>query len=174
MTDKLNFLISSYNTAQTLIRFADEKATVVFIFYGVLLALLGTRADRVIAALRSPGMGGPLNIIALLLGFAFVALMIYSMVFAVRTITPTFETGVQAADRQRVYWCHDVLAREPKDFLAIVEAMGDRDVLREMVYELYSAHRIEKAKFDRVGKATQGAMVGLILWQVMIVLTFFI
>ena len=174
MDQKLNFLISAYNTAQNMIRFSDEKATVVFIFYGVLLALLGARADRVIAALKAPGMGGVLTIVTVLLFFAFLAFMIYGLVYALRTITPTLEAGVQAAGPSKVYWCHDVLAREPQEYLQLVEGMTDKDVLREMVYELYSVQRIEKLKFDRVGRATRSAMISLILWQVMVVLTFFL
>ncbi len=174
MEQKLNFLISAYNTAQNMIRFSDEKATVVFIFYGVLLALLGSRADKVIAALKGPGMGGGLAVVTVLLFFAFLGLMIYGLVYALRTVTPTFEAGVQAADRSKIYWCHDVLGREPQEYLQIVEGLSDRDVLREMVYELYSVQRIEKLKFDRVGKATRSAMVSLILWQAMVVLTFFL
>ncbi|HYB75268.1 MAG TPA: hypothetical protein VED18_17990 [Candidatus Sulfotelmatobacter sp.] len=174
MEQKLNFLISAYNTAQNMIRFSDEKATVVFIFYGILLALLGTRADKVIATLRAPGMVGLVAVLTVLIFFAFLGLMIYGLVYALRTITPTFEAGVEAADRKRIYWCHDVQGREPQEYLQIVESLGDRDILREMVYELYSVQKIEKLKFDRVGRATRSAMVSLILWQVMVVLTFFL
>ncbi len=174
MDQKLNFVISSYNTAQNMIRFSDEKATVVFIFYGILLALLGSRADRVIAALKSPGMGGVLTIVTILLFFAFLGFMIYGLVYALRTIMPTFETGIEAPDRSKVYWCHDVLAREPQEYLQLVEGMSDKDVLREMVYELYSVQRIEKMKFDRVGRGTWSAMYSLMLRQVMVVLNFFL
>ena len=161
---KLNFLISAYNTAQNMIRFSDEKATVVFVFYGILLALLGTRAERMIAALKGPGMGGPLAVLAVLLFFAFLGLMVYSLTYAMRTITPTFATGVQAADRSKLYWCHDVLGREPEDYLSAIEGLADRQVLREMVYELYSVQSIEKLKFDRVGKAIRSASASLVVW----------
>ncbi len=171
---KLNFLTSAYNTAQNMIRFSDEKATVVFVFYGILLALLGSRAERMIAALKAPGMGGALAILSVLLFFGFLGLMIYSLMYAMRTITPTFVTGVQAADRSKLYWCHDVLGREPEDYLQTVEGLSDRQVLREMVYELYSVQSIEKLKFDRVGKAIRGATASLLVWQVLVVLTFFI
>ncbi len=174
MEQKLNFLISAYNTAQNMIRFSDEKATVVFIFYGVLLALLGSRTDKVIAALKGPGMGGALAVVTVLLFFAFLGLMIYGLVYALRTVTPTFEAGVEGPDRSKIYWCHDVLAREPQEYLQIVEGLGERDILREMVFELYSAQRIEKLKFDRIGKAMRSAMVSLLLWQAMVVLTFFL
>ena len=174
MDQKLNFLISAYNTAQNMIRFSDEKATVVFIFYGVLLALLGSRADRVIAALKAPGMGGVLTIVTVLLFFVFLAFMIYGLVYALRTITPTFEAGVQTPDRSKVYWCHDVLAREPQEYLQVFEALTDKDVLREMVYELYSVQSIEKLKFDRVGKAIRSASASLVVWQIIVVLTFFL
>jgi len=171
---KLNFLISAYNTAQNMIRFSDEKATVVFVFYGILLALLGTRAERMIAALKGPGMGGPLAVLAVLLFFAFLGLMVYSLTYAMRTITPTFATGVQAADRSKLYWCHDVLGREPEDYLSAIEGLADRQVLREMVYELYSVQSIEKLKFDRVGKAIRSASASLVVWQIIVVLTFFL
>jgi hypothetical protein len=171
---KLNFLTSAYNTAQNMIRFSDEKATVVFVFYGILLALLGSRAERMIGALKLPGMGGPLAVLAVLLFFAFLGLMVYSLMYAMRTITPTFATGVRAADRSRLYWCHDVLGREPEDYLKTVEGLSDQQVLREMVYELYSVQSIEKLKFDRVGKAIRSASASLLVWQILVVLTFFI
>ncbi len=170
---KLNFLISAYNTAQNMIRFSDEKATVVFVFYGILLALLGTRAERVIAALKT-GSGGALALLSVLLFFAFLGLMVYSLMYAMRTITPTFASGVQAADRSKLYWCHDVLGREPEDYLTTMEGLTDRQILREMVYELYSVQSIEKLKFDRVGKATRSASVSLVVWQIIVVLTFFL
>ena len=170
---KLNFLISAYNTAQNMIRFSDEKATVVFVFYGILLALLGTRAERVIAALKT-GLGGALALLSVLLFFAFLGLMVYSLMYAMRTITPTFAAGVQAADRSKLYWCHDVLGREPEDYLTTMEGLTDRQILREMVYELYSVQSIEKLKFDRVGKATRSASVSLVIWQIIVVLTFFL
>ena len=89
-------------------------------------------------------------------------------------LLPSFATGVQAADRSKLYWCHDVLGREPEDYLSAIEGLADRQVLREMVYELYSVQSIEKLKFDRVGKAIRSASASLVVWQIIVVLTFFL
>jgi len=47
-------------------------------------------------------------------------------------------------------------------------------VIQEMVYELYSVQTIEKEKFERVQRATWSAAAGLMVWQIVMVITIFL
>jgi hypothetical protein len=170
---KLRFVISAYDTAQSMIKFSDEKATVVFILYGVLLMLLGTRADLVVKFIRDPSFS-PLAIFVGAGFVVFLATAIYALIYALRTITPTFDPQVETGEHSKIYWCHDVLDKPIDQYFGTLSALSDSQILREMVSELYRAMAIERLKFERVGKAIRTAMISLVVWQVIIVATFFL
>ena len=136
LTSQFRFVASATNTAQAMIRFADDKAEM--LFYGFL-------------------------------GSLFVALS-----FAVTTTHPRFAPrgDAGAADRRRLSWYHDVLARDREESLAAVRGLRDEDVLGEMAHELYDAQAIERAKFADITKATRISGWGLALWLLTLILSF--
>ena len=173
MNFRLDFVLSAYDTAQRMIRFSDQKASVVFVFFGILLALLGARMGKLVAALRGEALGA-LSLAALVLLCAFLALMGHSLLYALRTITPTFSASTQSPDHQKLYWFQDVQRRDLREYLEALKGLSEDQVLQEMVYELYSVQGIEKRKFDRIQRATWSAAVALMVWQVFVVLTIFL
>ena len=40
---RLTFVMSAYTTAQRMIRFSEEKASFVFLFFGIILSIFGIR-----------------------------------------------------------------------------------------------------------------------------------
>ncbi len=171
---KLSFLISAYNTAQRMIWFSDQKASFIVIYYGILLSMLGTRVERLLGAFRSPDAAFPLRAILVILGLAFVACMVYSLVFTLRTVLPTYAPPVDVRDYRRLYWCHDVLAKDVETYFESLRNLDGEALLKEMTRELYSAVTIERLKFERVTRALHGALTCFGMWVLIFVLTFFI
>jgi hypothetical protein len=173
MNFRLDFVLSAYDTAQRMIRFSDQKASVVFVFFGILLALLGARMGRLVAALRGETVGA-LALAGLVLLCAFLGLMAHSLLYALRTITPTFGASDATPDHQKLYWFQDVQRRDLREYLEALKGLSEDQVLQEMVYELYSVQGIEKLKFDRIQRATWSAAIALMVWQAIVVLTIFL
>lgn len=174
MNLRLDFVVSAYNTAQSMIRFSDQKASMVFLFYGILLALLGTRMGRLVEVIRAPRELGVLSLAGFVLLCVFLGLMCHSLMYALRTITPTFVEGQPSADHKKLYWFQDVGKRDVRDYLQALQGLSEDQVLQEMVYELYSVQSIEKVKFDRIQRATWSAAAGLMVWQIVMVITMFL
>jgi len=65
------------------------------------------------------------------------------------------------------------LTRHGKAVAAVVP-IEDADLLEEMAHELYAVQAITQAKFERVQRAIWSAAVGLTVWQVLVVVTFFL
>lgn len=173
MNFRLDFVVSAYNTAQSMIRFSDQKASMVFVFFGILLALLGTRIGKLVEVIRG-GQLGVLPIAGFVLLCVFLGLMCHSLMYALRTITPTFAEASTGPEHQKLYWFQDVQRREPREYVEALRDLSEDQVLQEMVYELYSVQGIEKLKFERIQRATWSAAVGLMVWQVVMVLTIFL
>jgi pycsar effector protein len=173
MNLRLDFVVSAYDTAQSMIRFSDQKASMVFVFHGILLALLGIRMGRLAEVIRTYELG-ILSTGGLLLLAAFLGCMAYSLMYALRTLTPTFAEAAVSPEHRRLYWYQDVRRRDVREYLRTVQGLSDDQVLQEMVYELYSVQAIEKLKFERIRRATGSAAAALLLWQAAMVLTIFL
>lgn len=171
---RLEFLVSAYNTAQGMIKFSDEKASVIFIFYGITLSVLSYRGDRLLRVLRfgDAALGIKILLWTALVGF-FIS-MVYGLGYALATVVPTFNPKIDVKNHRKLYWCHDVLARSVEEYAAELNALGPRGILAEMTTELYSALTIEEMKFDRVARSLYGAMVSLCCWGAITVATFFL
>ncbi len=173
MNLRLDFVVSAYDTAQGMIRFSDRKASMVFVFFGILLALLGTRMGKLVELLQHGGVG-VLSVAAFLLLCVFLGLMGHALTYALRTITPTFAQAEGVPDHQKLYWFQDVQRRDPREYVEALKTLSEDQVLQEMVYELYSVQAVEKLKFERVQRATWSAAIGLMVWQAIMVLTIFL
>jgi pycsar effector protein len=173
MRSQFRFLVSAYGTAQAMIRFADAKAETLFVIYGVLVALITTRVEPAVQRLRSPKGFSPLALVTFLLFCAFIGLMFYALSQAVSTVRPRFRSpaSAEAGARRRLYWCHDVLARECEAYLAAVRGLSDEAALEEMAQELFDAQAIEAAKFARIGRAYRMSAVSLAVWCLTLVLS---
>ncbi len=174
LPSQFRFVASAYNTAQAMIRFADEKAEMLFVVYGILMGLMSFRVDVVVRVLRSPARFTPLALVTFLLFCAFLGIMFVGLSFAVTTMHPRFAPAGQggAGDRRRLYWYRDVLAKDREAYLAAVRDLGDEDALAEMAHELYDAQAIERAKFADISKATRISGWGLGLWLLTLILSF--
>ena len=171
---KLSFLISAYNTAQRMIWFSDQKASFIVIYYGILLSMLGTRVDRLVGAFRAPGTAFAPRAALVILGVAFVASMIFSLAYALRTVLPTYVAPVDVRDYRRLYWCHDILAKDVESYFESLRDLDVEALLKEMTRELFSAVTIERLKFERVTRALHGALTSFGMWVLIFVLTFFL
>jgi len=173
MNRKLDFVLSAYNTAQSMNRFSDQKASMIFLFYGVFLALLGTRVGRLVEALRGQDLSAT-AVAGFVLLCAFLGLMSHSLMYALRTIAPTFVESNASPEHRRLYWFEDVLQRGVREYIQTLQGLSDEQVLQEMAHELYSVQTITRAKFERIQRATRSAAASLMVWQVLMVLTFFL
>ncbi len=171
---KLSFLISAYNTAQRMIWFSDQKASFIVIYYGILLSMLGPRAERLLGAFRAPDSPFALRAILVALGLAFVATMVYGLAYTLRTVLPTYGPPVDVRDYRRLYWCHDILTKDVETYFESLRDLDGEALLKEMTRELYSAVAIERLKFERVTRALHGALASFGLWVLIFVLTFFL
>ncbi|HYB72794.1 MAG TPA: hypothetical protein VED18_05430 [Candidatus Sulfotelmatobacter sp.] len=171
---QLRFVASAYTTAQSMIRFADQKAEMLFVIFGILMALLSGRVDVVVRALRDPARVSPLAVATFLLSCVFLGLMFAALSFAVATMHPRFapREGPYSGGRRRLYWCHDVLGRDREAYLAAVRGLRDDEVLEEMAHELYDVQAIERAKFGEVTKAARISAWGVAVWALSFVLSF--
>lgn len=171
---KLGFLISAYNTAQRMIWFSDQKASVIVIYYGILLSMLGPRVDRGLTFLRAADAGVPPRAALVGLMLAFLASMAVSLSYALRTILPSYVPPVEVRDHKRLYWCDDILARDVETYFETLRGLDGDGLLKEMTRELYSAVRIEKRKFDRVTRSIRWAVASFALWVLLLVSTFLV
>jgi hypothetical protein len=171
---QLMFLISAYNTAQRMIWFSDQKASIIIIYYGILLSMLGTRVDRFTLFFRAPEAALVPRAALVLLGCAFLATMVYAVLYALRTVLPSYVAPVEVRDYRRLYWCHDILAKDVETYFESLRGMDGEALLKEMTRELYSAVSIERLKFERVTRALKGAVASFLVWLLVFVCTFFV
>ena len=171
---QLRFVASAYTTAQSMIRFADQKAEMLIVIFGVLMALLSNRVDVVVEALRDQARVTPLAVATFVLSCAFLGLMFAALGFALAAMHPRFAPrgDPDPGGRRRLYWCHDVLGRDREAYLAAVRGLRDEEVLEEMAHELYDVQAIERAKFGEVTKAVRISAWGLAAWALAFILSF--
>lgn len=168
---RLNFVMSAYNTAQRMIRFSDEKASFVFLFFGIILSIFGIRGDRILFILGGRVQAGGFRALFILLFLLFLVTMILSLFYGLRTIAPRLGSPVKNPNHRRLYWCHDVLRYSIEEYLTHLRALSDEAVLREMVHELYAAMAIERSKFDRINYCLRWAVASFVLWVALILMT---
>jgi hypothetical protein len=171
---KLSFLISAYNTAQRMIWFSDQKASFIVIYHGILLSMLGIRVERLLNFFRAPGAALAPRAVLVVLGLAFVASMVYALAYTLRTVLPTYSPPLDVRGYQRLYWCHDVLAKDVETYFEALRDLDGDSLLKEMTRELFSAVTIERIKFDRVTKALRGAVASFAAWVLIFAFTFFV
>ncbi len=171
---QLMFLISAYNTAQRMIWFSDQKASIIIIYYGILLSMLGARVDRFTHFFRAPEAALAPRAALVLVGCAFLASMIYAVLYALRTVLPTYVAPVDVRGYRRLYWCHDVLAKDVETYFDSLRGLDSEALLKEMTRELYAAVSIERVKFERVTRALKGAVASFLVWLLVFVGTFFV
>jgi hypothetical protein len=171
LTLRLSFVMSAYSTAQQMIRFSDEKASFVFLFFGIILSIFGVRGDRILLILG--GQAGPAGLRAAFIAvfLVFLGTMITSLFYGLQTITPRLHSPAADPDHQRLYWCHDVLRLPIAEYTARLRSLGDEAVLREMIYELYAATVIERSKFERIRRCLRWAIASFVVWVVLIAMT---
>ncbi|MFI5339240.1 MAG: hypothetical protein ACHQ7N_05330 [Candidatus Methylomirabilales bacterium] len=117
---RLSFAMSAYNTAQRMIRFSDEKASFVFLFFGITLSIFsifGIRGDRILVILGGRIQAGGFRALFILLFLLFLATMILSLFYGLQTIAPRLGSPVNNPNHRRLYWCHDVLRYPVEDYL---------------------------------------------------------
>ncbi len=168
---RLNFVMSAYNTAQRMIRFSDEKASFVFLFFGIILSIFGIRGDRVLLILGGQARPGGFRALFILLFLLFLATMILSLFYVLRTIAPRLGPPATNPGHQRLYWCHDVLRLSVEEYLSRLRGLEEEAVVEEMVHELYAALAIERAKFDRINRCLRWAVASFVAWVALIVMT---
>jgi hypothetical protein len=163
--------MSAYSTAQQMIRFSDEKASFVFLFFGIILSIFGVRGDRILLILG--GQAGPAGLRAAFTAvfLVFLGTMITSLFYGLQTITPRLHSPAADPDHQRLYWCHDVLRLPIAEYAARLRSLGDEAVLQEMIYELYAATLIERSKFERIRRCLRWAIASFVVWVVLIAMT---
>lgn len=171
LTLRLSFVMSAYSTAQQMIRFSDEKASFVFLFFGIILSIFGVRGDRILLILG--GQAGPAGLRAAFIAvfLVFLGTMITSLFYGLQTITPRLHSPAADPDHQRLYWCHDVLRLPIAEYAARLGSLSDEAVLREMIYELYAATAIERSKFERIRRCLRWAIASFVVWIVLIAMT---
>lgn len=168
---RLTFVMSAYNTAQRMIRFSDEKASLVFLFFGIILSIFGIRGDRILLILGGQTRPGGFRTLFTLLFFVFLATMILSLLYGLQTIAPRLKSPTGNPGHQRLYWCHDVLRLPVDEYLTRLRGLSDEAVVQEMVHELYAAITIERAKFDRINRCLGWAVASFVAWVALIVMT---
>ena len=168
---RLSFVMSAYNTAQRMIRFSDEKASFVFLFFGIILSIFGIRGDRILVILGGRVQAGGFRALFILLFLLFLVTMVLSLFYGLQTIAPRLGSPMDSPDHRRLYWCHDVLRFSIEEYLTHLRALSDEAVLREMVHELYAAMAIERSKFDRINRCLRWAVASFVLWVAVILMT---
>lgn len=168
---RLSFVMSAYNTAQRMIRFSDEKASFVFLFFGIILSIFGIRGDRILLILGGRGQTGGFRVLFILLFLLFLVTMVVSLLYGLRTIAPRLGSPKKNRNHQRLYWCHDVLRYRVEEYLARLQGLSDEAMLQEMVHELYAAMTIERSKFDRINRCLRWAVASFIAWVALILMT---
>jgi hypothetical protein len=168
---RLSFVTSAYTTAQQMIRFSDEKASFVFLFFGIILSIFGVRGDRILLILGGQAGAGGFRLLFVGLFLLFLATMIVSLSYGLQTIRPRLNTAHLEPNHQRLYWCHDVLRISPAEYLERLQGLPDAAVLREMVFELYAAMTIERTKFAQINQCLRWAVVSFVLWAALLAMT---
>ncbi len=168
---RLSFVMSAYNTAQRMIRFSDEKASFVFLFFGIILSIFGIRGDRILLILGGRVQAGGFRALFILLFLVFLATMVLSLLYGLQTIAPRLASPVDSPNHRRLYWCHDVLRYSAEEYLTHLRALSDEAVLQEMVHELYAAMIIERNKFDRINRCLRWAVASFCAWVALILMT---
>jgi hypothetical protein len=168
---RLSFVTSAYSTAQQMIRFSDEKASFVFLFFGIILSIFGVRGDRILLILGGQAGVGVFRALFLLAFLLFLATMIVSLMHGLQTIRPRLHATPSDPGHRRLYWCHDVLRVPAAEYLARLRGLTDEAILQEMVFELYAAMAIERAKFNQINHCLRWAVVSFVLWIALIGMT---
>jgi hypothetical protein len=163
--------MSAYNTAQRMIRFSDEKASFVFLFFGIILSVFGIRGDRILLILGGQARPGGVHSLFILCFLLFLAAMILSLFHGLRTIAPRLPPPTANPGHQRLYWCHDVLRLPLEEYLIRLRGLTEEAVVQEMVHELYAVMAIEQAKFNRVSRCLRWAVASFAAWVALIVMT---
>jgi hypothetical protein len=171
LTIRLSFVMSAYSTAQQMIRFSDEKASFVFLFFGIILSIFGIRGDRILQILGGQANPAGLRTVFITIFLVFLATMTASLFYGLQTITPRLHSPPVNPDHQRLYWCHDVLRLPIAEYMQRLQALGNEAVLQEMIYELYAALAIERTKFDRIRHCLRWALASFVAWVVLISMT---
>jgi pycsar effector protein len=171
---QLTFLMSAYNTAQRMIWFSDQKASFIVIYYGILLSMLGLRVERLLGFFRAPDAAAAPRALLVLLGLAFLATMVFSLVYALRTVLPTYVTQVDVGEYKRLYWCHDILAKDVETYFESLRGLDGEGPTKEMTRELYSAVQIERIKFARVTRSLKAAVASFAVWVLIFAFTLFV
>ncbi len=171
---KLGFLVSAYTTAERMIWLSDQKASFILIYYGILLSMLGTRVERLLTFFRTPDAAFLPRAALLVLACAFMASMVISLAYALRTVLPTYLAPVEVRDYRRLHWCHDILAKDVEAYFRLLNGLDAEGILREMTRELYSAVTIERLKFERVTRSLKAALASFVAWILIFVATFFL
>jgi hypothetical protein len=167
----LTFVMSAYNTAQRMIRFSDEKASFVFLFFGIILSIFGIRGDRILLIMGGQIKPGGFRVLFIALFLVFLATMIGSLAYGLQTISPRLASPRDDPNHQRLYWCYDVLRLPVSEYLSRIRALNDEAVLQEMVHELYAVLAIERSKFDRINHCLRWAVASFVTWVGLILMT---
>jgi len=168
---RLTFVMSAYNTAQRMIRFSDEKASFVFLFFGIILSIFGIRGDRILLIMGGQIKAGGFRALFISLFLVFLATMVGSLFYGLQTISPRLASPGNTPDHQRLYWCHDVLRFPVNEYLVRLRALIDEAVLQEMAHELYAVMAIERSKFDRINHCLRWAVASFVAWVGLILMT---
>jgi len=155
---RLGFAMSAYNTVQRMIRFPDEQASFVFLFFGIILSIFLSSALGVIAFWSSWADGYRPG------GFR-------ALFYGLQTIAPRPGSPVNNPNHRRGYWCHHVLRYPVEDSLIQLRALSDEATLQQMAYELYAALAIERSRFDRINHCLRWAVTGLVVWVGLVLMT---
>ena len=168
---RLSFVMSAYNTAQRMIRFSGERASFVFLFFGIILSILGIRGDRVLLILGGRAQTGGFRALFILLFVSFLVMMSLFLLYGLQTIIPRPTPPPGNANHRRLYWCRDVLRYPAEEYLAYPPALSDEAVLQEMAHELYASVLIERKKFDRIDRCLHWAAASFSAWVARILMT---
>ncbi len=168
---RLTFVISAYDTAQRMIRFSDEKASFVFLFFGIILSIFGIRGDRILLILGGEKRPGAFHALFIGLFLAFFATLVVALFHGLKTIAPRLDAPPADPGRIRLYWFRDVLDLPMNEYLDRLQSLSGEAVLEAMTSEMYAVMAIERAKFSRVSRCLRWAVVSFVLWILVIAMT---
>jgi hypothetical protein len=154
-----------------MIRFSDEKASFVFLFFGIILSIFGVRGDRILLIMGGKAQPGGFRALFVGLFLLFLTTMVISLFYGLRTIVPHLQSPRESPDHLRLYWFQDVLRLSPNEYLTRLRGLSEEGVVREMVQELYVVMAIERLKFDRINGCLRWAVASFILWVIVILMT---
>ncbi len=99
----LSFVISASNTAQRRIRVSSEKTR--FVFLAISLSIFGIQGDRILLILADQVRAGGLRLLFNLFFLMFLATMVVSLLYGLKTIAPRLELLAAKAGHRRLSWC---------------------------------------------------------------------